>query len=100
MPRRAARCASVWSTLAALEEQILDVPVPRTTGQVEKTVGEDFCQDRVQQRLVKQTMEVRKSPVEQFFELLEPQLVEHLVEVPKIVVDDRRSRYSRRSAGW
>ena len=31
-------------------------------------------------------IEVRKGPVEQFVELLEPQLVEQLVDVPKIVV--------------
>ena len=31
-------------------------------------------------------MEVRKGPVDQFFELHEPQMVEQLVEVPKIVV--------------
>ena len=85
-PRRAARWAGVWSTLAALEEQILDVPVPRMAGQVKKTVREVFSQDRVQPRLVKQTMEVRKGPVEQFFELLEPQMAEQFVEVPKIVV--------------
>ena len=48
-----------------------DVPAPRTAGQRKKTVGEVFSQDRVQQRLVMQMTEVRKGPVEQFFEFLE-----------------------------
>ena len=76
----------MWSTLSALEEQILDAPAPRTAGQAKETVGEGFSQNRVQQRLVKQVIEVRKGPVEQFFELLQPQMVEQFVEVPKIVV--------------
>ena len=58
----------------------LDDPEPRTAGQMKKTVGKVFSQDWVQQRLVKQAMEVRKG-VEQFFELLEPQMVEQLVEI-------------------
>ena len=62
-PRRAARWASVWSTLGALEEQILDAPAPRMAGQVKETVGEVFSQDRFQQRLAKQMIEVRKGPV-------------------------------------
>ena len=40
LPSRAARWASVWSTLAALEEQILDAPAPRTAEQGKETVGE------------------------------------------------------------
>ena len=60
----------MWSTLAALEEQIPDVPAPRTAEQRKETVGEVLSQDRVQQRLVKQMIEVRKGPGEQFFEFL------------------------------
>ena len=103
----------MWSTLAALEEQILDAPAPRG----KKTVGEVFSQDRVQKRLVEQMIEVRKDPVEPFFELLEPQMVEQLVDVPKIVFElavssdeaassgererhDRRRRCRSRRACW
>ena len=63
------------------------------------------------------TIEVRKGPVEQVFEFPEPQMVEQLVDVPKIVVelavssgeagfsgpgerDDRRRLYSSRNACW
>ena len=78
-------CGAPWPR----SRQIPDAPVPRTAGHGKKTVGEVFSQDRVQQRLVKQTIEVRKGSVEQFFELLEPQMVQQL-EVPKIVVGVRQ----------
>ena len=56
------------STLATLEEQILDARAPRTAEQGKETVGDVFSQDVVQQRLVKQMKEVRnvssKGPVE------------------------------------
>ena len=77
----------MWSTLAALEEQILDAPAPRTADQRKETVGEVFSQDRFQQRLVKQMIEVRNDPVEQSFELPVPQMAEQLVDVPKIVTE-------------
>ena len=48
-PSRGARWAGVWGTLAALEKG-------------KETVCEVFTQDRVQQRLVKQMIEVRKGP--------------------------------------
>ena len=35
----------MWSTLAALEEQILDAPAPRTAEQGKDTVGEVFSLD-------------------------------------------------------
>ena len=56
----------------------------RTAGQEKETV---FSQDRGQQCLVKQTMEVRKGPMEQSFELRVPQMAEQLVAVPNIVVE-------------
>ena len=76
----------MWSTLTALEEQILDVLACRTAGQGKKTVGEVFSQDRVQQRLVKRMIDVRKGSVEHF-ELLEVTMVEQFVDVPRIVVE-------------
>ena len=46
-----------------------------------------FREETVDDELpVKQMMEVRKGSVEQFFEILEPQMVVLLEEVPKIVV--------------
>ena len=51
--------AGGWSTQAALEEHILRALAPRTAEQVEETVCEVFSQDRLQQRLVKQMIEVR-----------------------------------------
>ena len=61
--RRAARWAGVWSTLAALEEQILDAAsAPRTAGHGKETVGDVFSQDRFRQGLVKQRKDVRKGP--------------------------------------
>ena len=73
-PSRAVRWARVWSALAALEKG-------------EEIVCEVFSQDRVQQRLVNQMVEVRKGPVEQFFEFPAPQMVEQLEEVPEIFVE-------------
>ena len=52
----------MWTTLAALEEQILDAPASRMAGQGKETVGEVLSQDRCQQRLVKQMIEVRNVP--------------------------------------
>ena len=48
------------STLAALEEQILDASAPRTAGHGKETVGEVFSQDSFRKCLVKQMIEVRK----------------------------------------
>ena len=118
-----AHCArtGVWSTLAALKEQILDALAPRTAEQGKETVGEVFSQDRVQQRLVKQMVEVRKvsrkGRVEQLFGFPEPQMMVQVVDVPKIVVElagsfveaasswpgerhDQRRRCSSRGACW
>ena len=80
-PSRATRWAGVWNTMAALEDHILNSPISRTAEQVEETLCEVFSQDRVQQRLVKQMIEVRKvsrkdhifqGPGEQILEFLEP----------------------------
>ena len=67
----------------------------RTAEQVKETVCEVLSQDRVQQRLVKQMMEVCKvlrkdilqGPAEQILKFPEPRMTEQLVGVPKIVVE-------------
>ena len=73
--------ACVRSTLAALEEQIFEAPAPRTAEQVEGNVREVFSQDRVQQRLVKQMIEVRTVPRK-----------DHILQGPGEQMDARVSR--------
>ena len=55
------RWARVWSILAAMEEQILDAPAPRTAEQVVDVLAAgEVMEDRVQQRLVEPMIEAHK----------------------------------------
>ena len=93
----------MWSTLGALQEQILEAVAPRRARQGKETVVEVFSEDRFQQRLVKQMVEVRKLGPEGEMGMPEtvivadlvegvpvnlgPQMVEQLVDVLEIVVE-------------
>ena len=62
-PRRTARWPRVWTTLAALEEQILHAPAPRMAGQGKETVGEVLSQDRWNCQEWSQTFAAHRSNV-------------------------------------
>ena len=81
--------------LATLVKQVLDALAPRTGEQVEETVCEVFTQDRVQHRLVKQTIEVHN--VSSKDQKLQSTGLELQVDVPKIVFQDRIQRRPSRS---
>ena len=80
-------------------EQVLGAPASRTAEQVEEAVCEVFSHNRIQQRLVKQMKKCTRvrgktilhDPGEQILEFPEPQVIEQLADVPKIVAGLARS---------
>ena len=108
------RGGPVWSTLAALGKRKETLETRVVSDGVEGVSGERVRQltaeqigsapqvweETVDDELpVKQMIEVRKGLVEQFFEMLEPQMVVRLVDVPKIVVGLAASSGSDGSSG-